>query len=201
MYHIAKQEICLNKGKEMKNEELQRDTQERIRLNIGRGKDIKEGYLNCDYVKAPGVDLVIDISKERLPLPNDSVDEILCSHILEHIHDWHLNPMSEMHRVLKKGGILEIRVPYGLESLNEAFHVRVFLPGTMDAFIHGPADNSTALDGPNKKMFELIERRYMRVFWFGWHLSRYLRIHWLKGKRYSFPFGKKAEIIWILRKI
>lgn len=185
----------------MRNQESKSIEQRKTKLNIGCGKDIREGYLNCDYIKAPGVDLVFDISKEKIPLPDNSVDEILCSHVLEHIHDWHLNPMSEMHRVLKEGGILEIRVPYGIEGLNEAFHVRIFLPGTMDAFLHNPADDATALDGPKKKMFELVERRYMRVFWLGWHLSKYFGIHWLKGKRYSFPFGKKAEIIWILRKI
>lgn len=110
----------------MQNQESKTIEQRKIKLNIGCGKDIREGYLNCDYIKAPGIDLVFDISKEKIPLPDNSVDEILCSHVLEHIHDWHLNPMNEMHRVLKKAGILEIRVPYGIEGLNEAFHVRIF---------------------------------------------------------------------------
>lgn len=65
-----------------------------------------------DYTTAdlysPLADLKADICE--LPLPDKHFDLILCNHVLEHIPD-DRKAMSELYRVLKKGGTLIAQVP------------------------------------------------------------------------------------------
>ena len=82
-----------------------------IKLNLGCGNDIKEGYINIDRYNNLGlVDIISDISS--LPFKNKSVDKIYNAHVIEHIS---LNDiyavMSEWRRVLVDGGILELHLP------------------------------------------------------------------------------------------
>lgn len=58
------------------------------------GFDIKPG---------PGVDMVGDA--HHLPFENEKFDNVLCTEVLEHLHSPEL-AISEMRRVLKRGGIL-----------------------------------------------------------------------------------------------
>ncbi len=64
------------------------------------GVDIREGK---------GVDLVADVY--QLPFKNDEFDTVLCVAILEHL-EYPRKAISEMHRVLKSGGIILISVPF-----------------------------------------------------------------------------------------
>lgn len=83
-----------------------------INLNIGAGTDIKKGYINIDFKKAPGIDLVMDFNKDRLinHFKKDSVKNIYMSHILEHL----INPyevITDCHYILKKDGVLLVKLP------------------------------------------------------------------------------------------
>ena len=54
-----------------------------MKLHLGCGKNIKEGYVNIDsYVEAPGIEKN-DIF--NLPYEDNSIDEILTEHLIEHI--------------------------------------------------------------------------------------------------------------------
>jgi len=63
------------------------------------------------YVVAAGYDELHECNLEQtIPLPDDSADIIVCSHILEHMR----NPettLSEVIRVLKPGGVLLVGSP------------------------------------------------------------------------------------------
>ena len=98
------------------------------RLNLGCGRDIKEGWKNIDCLDLPGVDVVADLNHcGAIPLPwgNDSVNEMLLSHTLEHIQD-SLGLMQELHRIAKPGALLTVRVPYGSsdDADEDPTHVR-----------------------------------------------------------------------------
>lgn len=80
-----------------------------IWLNLGCGDDIREGYINvdCNY-KHENVfnhDLEMD-----WPWLDSTVDYIIASDIIEHLHD-KIFTMNEAYRVLKNDGRLHITVP------------------------------------------------------------------------------------------
>lgn len=82
-----------------------------IKLNLGCWKAIKKDYINIDIVKYKGVDLVLDLEKDKLPFKDNSVDEIEAFNIFEHLENLD-NIMSECYRVLKKNGFINITSPH-----------------------------------------------------------------------------------------
>jgi hypothetical protein len=83
-----------------------------VKLNLGCGKDIKEGWVNVDQLSlAEGVtqwDL-----REAWPWDDGSVEEAFSSHFIEHLdatercHFW-----SELYRVLAPGAKAQIIAPH-----------------------------------------------------------------------------------------
>ena len=79
-----------------------------VRLNIGAGKKRPEGFTNLGL--HPDHDIVSDI--RTLPLPDDSVDEAMAIHVLEHVNRWEAPAMlAEWLRVLKPGAMIGIELP------------------------------------------------------------------------------------------
>jgi len=52
-----------------------------------------------------------NIEVDPLPFPDAFFDAVLCCQVLEHFTHSHLGATKEMHRVLRKGGLIEIDVP------------------------------------------------------------------------------------------
>ena len=67
---------------------------------------IGDGYITADLSERAMVGMNIT----RIPHPNESMDVIYCSHVLEHVQD-DRKAMSEFHRVLKKDGWAILLVP------------------------------------------------------------------------------------------
>lgn len=102
----------------------------KVKLNLGCGRYPRVGWLNLDVVAGAGVDIHLDLERCRpysIPLENDSVDEFLLSHILEHIRDT-LGLMQELYRIAKPGAKMEIRTPYGSsdDAWEDQTHVRPY---------------------------------------------------------------------------
>jgi len=83
----------------------------KTKLNLGAGKDIRSGYLNHDIADLPGIDSIHDLNKYPWPWEQNSFDQIIAMDILEHLGNF-VNAMEELHRILKPGGKVIIRVPY-----------------------------------------------------------------------------------------
>jgi len=81
-----------------------------MKIDCGCGTRKKEGFKGVDILNLPDVDIVADLEK-RLPFEDKSIDEINCSHTLEHLED-PISTLEEFHRVLKTGGILKIILPH-----------------------------------------------------------------------------------------
>lgn len=84
-----------------------------VRYNLGCGKKIMAGYVNCDLpnnwskIKP---DVECDIKK--LPFEDNTADEILANHVIEHFHIWEVKDvLSEWKRVLKADGSLVLELP------------------------------------------------------------------------------------------
>jgi len=131
---------------------------ETIKLNIGCGYDIKEGYINIDMKKGDGVDIVLDLNDCTLPFDDDSVDEILMFHVLEHIIDRY-KFINECHRVLKPGGFIFIKLPVGAVSLahQSYFHRHDFFKCVVD-------DKETGGFQKNKQFKLVYQKRRLKRF-------------------------------------
>jgi len=107
-----------------------------LRLNLGCGRDIREGWDHIDCVPLPGVDQVVDFDgKPVLPFPDDSVACSEGSHVIEHLAD-PLPFMEELWRVTRPGGRAVFRCPYGStdDADEDPTHVRRMFAGSWAYF-------------------------------------------------------------------
>ena len=84
---------------------------ESLAIELGSGKKKKQGRITVDNVDMPDVDIVADLEDGLAFLPENSVDEIHCRSVLEHIENFE-SLMAEIVRVLKKNGTAHIFVPH-----------------------------------------------------------------------------------------
>ena len=69
----------------------------------------EEGYAYFKSLSEAGAEFLLG-SAYSIPLPDRSVDIIICSEVLEHLHEYS-DAINEMHRVLKPGGKFYVSVP------------------------------------------------------------------------------------------
>src|SRR3990167_1789747 len=86
-----------------------------IKLNLGCGGAKVEGYINVDLYSS-ACDMKCDLAKLPYPFKDESADEIVMSHIIEHI-PWQLTEkvVEEVYSILKKGGLFVVAFPDFLE--------------------------------------------------------------------------------------
>jgi len=170
-----------------------------MKLNLGCGDDIREGWINIDLAPGPGVDRVWNLEETPLPYEDGTIDEIFASHVIEHLypHQWH-ELIRDFHRMLRPGGRLEIRVPYGIGRHNShTYHRSWFWPYTIDAFIDLKHRGSCEVD-TEVKFFS----RKPKIRWRmpgTWTLKERFGIR--LPERYDIPIGYRSEIIWVLEPI
>ncbi|MEK7570687.1 MAG: methyltransferase domain-containing protein [Patescibacteria group bacterium] len=100
----------------------------KVIVNLGCGKVKIPGAIGLDRVKIDGyVDIVHDLDEVPYPFKKDSVDEIHFYHVLEHLHD-PIRKLEEIHRILKPGGLLHMRVPHfsSMGAFTDLTHIRPF---------------------------------------------------------------------------
>lgn len=88
---------------------------EKLRLNLGCGDKIMPDWLNVDSVADCNPDMVCNLEQFPWPWADNSVGEILLSHVLEHLgesRDVYLGIIKEMHRVCCHGAKIHITVPH-----------------------------------------------------------------------------------------
>jgi hypothetical protein len=83
-----------------------------IKLDIGCGKNKREGFIGVDQYAIPGVDVVMDV-RTKWPYEDNSVDEVNCSHFLEHLTGVErVKFFNELWRVLKLDAKATVITPY-----------------------------------------------------------------------------------------
>jgi len=82
-----------------------------IVVELGCGKKKKPERITIDKVDLPNVDIVADMEDGLSFLPDNSVDEIHCRSVLEHIQNFE-NLIREIVRVLKRHGRAYVFVPH-----------------------------------------------------------------------------------------
>lgn len=82
-----------------------------MKLNLACGRRKLDGWVNVDISLMVNPDFVYDLTQVPFPWEDNSIDEIYCSHFVEHVGDV-IPFMDEAHRILKPGGIFRVRCPY-----------------------------------------------------------------------------------------
>ena len=82
----------------------------KLDLGCGNRKRSRE-HVGIDRLEHPDVDLVGDVLEVLATIPDGVVQEVFCSHFLEHVDDLE-TMLAEMTRVTRPGGRVEIVVPH-----------------------------------------------------------------------------------------
>ena len=76
-----------------------------LKLDLGCGKNKMAGFVGIDALQFEGVDHVVDL-RQPWPVDDNSVDEVHCSHFLEHLTGAErIQFFTELNRVMKTGEI------------------------------------------------------------------------------------------------
>jgi predicted SAM-dependent methyltransferase len=143
------------------------------RVNIGCGHIQPEGYINVDAREIPGVDIISSASD--LIFEDGSLDEIYCSHLIEHFTELELKRKILPHWQLKLApqGILRITVPdaksmmsaymkgemsfddlrkvtYGAQDYEGDFHYTMFTVESLSALLTEAGFKSIELVADNR---------------------------------------------------
>lgn len=108
-----------------------------LKLNLGCGVNKIDGYLNVDKYGSP--DLKLDLEITPWEFKDDSIDEIMLNHVLEHLGarvDVFFSILKEIYRICKNGSLIYINVPHPRHDnfINDPTHVRIITPELLGLF-------------------------------------------------------------------
>jgi SAM-dependent methyltransferase len=81
-----------------------------MKLNLGCGRHILKGYVNCDELLEKGVDKIVNLDMP-LPFDNSVANEVLLENVIEHINEPY-KLMVEVWRVSKAGAKVILEAPH-----------------------------------------------------------------------------------------
>lgn len=106
------------------------------KLNIGCGRDIREGWVNVDRSSSVGANKIMDVDTDPWAYgTHNKASEIHLSHVLEHLKN-PLFVMEQLWLVAKPDALLYVRVPYGSSdnAWEDQTHVRPYFIGSFAYF-------------------------------------------------------------------
>jgi len=126
-----------------------------MRIDLGCGKNKKEGFFGIDIFPYSGVDLVCDCN-EKIPLPNNCADEINATDFLEHLdNNKRLHIMNEVWRMLKPNGIFYSYTPStdGRGAFQDPTHYAFWNENSFNYYVNDEYRNALNI----KPKFEVVE--------------------------------------------
>lgn len=140
-----------------------------MKINIGSGYKRYEGVINLDSSPSCNPDYVVDLEKDRFPFEDSTVEEVMASHVLEHLGEGFFHCMQEIYRVCKNGAIVHISVPHPNHDTfkMDPTHRRPIMEHTLVMLSRKHNLRDIALGGNETPIgiiynfdFELVDRRY-----------------------------------------
>lgn len=110
-----------------------------MKLNMGCGQNKVPGYVNIDKFKECSPDLQMDLEVTPWNLPDNSVEEVLFNHCLEHLgatSDVFFGIVKELYRVCIHNAKIQINVPHPRHDnfIGDPTHVRIITPQVLSLF-------------------------------------------------------------------
>ncbi len=159
---------------------MEQDAQYRV-LNLGCGLNKFLGGVNVDAFEFCNPDIIWDLNEVPWPWAEDnSFDKIYAKHIFEHLVNWWM-AFKECARILKVGGILEIRCPDASSdsALSYRDHVNIITPLSFHGIIDGngivpfrSGTNAWALMQENTIPFKAVFYARVPFKKYGWMVNR-----------------------------
>jgi SAM-dependent methyltransferase len=87
-----------------------RQTRPRL-LDIGCGANKLEGAVGMDINPRTAADVIHDLDELPYPFDDDSFDEVVGRHVIEHVKD-PTAVMGELHRITRAGGLVKLVAPH-----------------------------------------------------------------------------------------
>ena len=142
---------------------------QRLRLNLGSGRERLPGFLTVDNNRHAGtVDIVPDLDVLPWPFEESSVEAIRMEHVLEHLDDT-IGVVQELYRICADQAVLRIMTPHYSCTWTHPGHKRAIGVGLFDHF-----------DQRNDEHYGECQFQVER-----------LRLHWLRP-RYRTSWARRA---------
>ena len=130
-----------------------------MKLNLGCGVNKITDYLNVDKFGEP--DLKMDLELTPWQFEDNSVDEILLNHVLEHLGadvNIFFKIIQEMYRVSKHGSKIYINVPHPRHDhfIGDPTHVRIITPELLGLFSKKNCAHWRKIGAANSPLAEYI---------------------------------------------
>jgi len=166
------------------------------KLNLGCGKNYRDGWINLDYNTAYKTDIIWDINKFPYPFKKEEFDYVYCSHILEHVNNI-FKTLNEIERILKKEGILHIIVPHfsNGNGYNDLSHKRFFGWFTFSQIIEGYYNKKFNFKIIHQKFNFLAKEHEILNFFFSWIFNILPKHFYERFLCWIFPVGEIELII------
>ncbi len=110
-----------------------------MRLNLGSGQWKLDGFVNVDRSPECHPDRVVDLESLPWPFENDSCEEVVMSHVLEHLGETtsaYFGIIKELYRICRADALVRIVVPHPRHEtfIIDPTHVRPILPESLALF-------------------------------------------------------------------
>lgn len=126
-------------------------------VNLGCGEDYRPGMVNIDINDRYKADKYADLNDDW-PIPSESTNLVLASHILEHLQDpQHF--FDEAARILKDGGTLKVNLPLGINAFTDITHETVWTYDTLLQFDQSWREKDGSYQFDPTVPFELQRRK------------------------------------------
>lgn len=155
-------------------------------LNIGAGITRLEFATNIDISNR--ADVSLNLGVDPLPFDSESVDFIYSDHTVEHVENY-LFLISEIHRVLKPGGMMLLGVPYVTLTkyhLVNPYHLHNFNEYSFDFFDPTRLRDSAAEEGDVDLRMRSFHINYLGVF-------RFLPLIRVVARKYLFNVARDIQ--------
>lgn len=80
-------------------------------LDVGCGRNKHPGAIGLDYNSATDADVIHDLGVTPYPFPDNEFDEVIGTHVIEHVPDV-LTFVNELYRLTRHGGLIKIITPH-----------------------------------------------------------------------------------------
>lgn len=161
LFFDGEEDYCsvMAKGNEVKSIVLKLDSDVEVlewnskKLNFGCGEDYREGWVNMDCHSKLKSDIKHDFNIFPYPFEDNTFDEILASHILEHLKE-PIKVLQELKRISKDKAHIKIFVPhaYSYAQISDLQHRNFFCEHTFSL---------QHLEEYELKDFELVENTFI----------------------------------------